>query len=351
MQDIDDKAYRSYVLSRVLQGAHEIGDRDTEREATAMLYDCQDLDRPFGRGLVGDNIKGSLNALEALWPTLSAEDIGKVGAMVDALARAHSRENTVGILVAIPEEFAAIRGVFKADGAREESGGDATRATFSQPGYWAVVRLGKSHIDSEDATRKLLSDDNAKWLFMVGVAGSLGTKGDPDSHSEVACPQIGDVVLATSLAPHNIREKARAFAVESAPVPFRGGEWTTIPTSPSLFSSASKAAAGKSNESSAFAVHEGMIITGHLTDSPESKAAILKKWPGALAIEEEGYIFALLCLHDERPYMVVRGIMDFAGGHKKDEARGGSEETRKKTAAKNAAEVAVAAIKILSNRW
>ena len=95
-------------------------------------------------------------------------------------------------------------------------------------------------------------------------------------------------------------------------------------------------------------VHEGVIVTGHLTDSPSGKADLLAELPGGLAIEEEGYIFALLCLNEERPYMVIRGISDFAGGDKKKE---GNEDARQKQAAEHAAKVAVAAIKILSRRW
>ena len=89
-------------------------------------------------------------------------------------------------------------------------------------------------------------------------------------------------------------------------------------------------------------------MTGHLTDSPSGKADLLAELPGGLAIEEEGYIFALLCLNEERPYMVIRGISDFAGGDKKKE---GNEDARQKQAAEHAAKVAVAAIKILSRRW
>jgi len=89
-----------------------------------------------------------------------------------------------------------------------------------------------------------------------------------------------------------------------------------------------------------------VIVTSHLTDSSERKADILSKWPGRTGGRGGRLIFALLCLHDERNRtLLIRGIMDFAGGDKKGEDRRGGEEARKKTAAENAARLAVAAIK------
>jgi hypothetical protein len=117
IKQIDDKAYRVYALSRVVQGAIRTKDQDTLRNAITSLYEYQDLMRPLGQGLMGDNIKGSLNVLEALWPSLKTPDKQKIGTMVDALAAAHSRANTIGIVVAIDHEFAAIRKAFEDKGA------------------------------------------------------------------------------------------------------------------------------------------------------------------------------------------------------------------------------------------
>lgn len=343
-------AFRVYALARVVQGAHGVGDNKTMFKAVNRLYECQNLSRPLGQGLLGDEVKGSLNVLEAIWPTLQPSEKKRIGSMVEALTDAHSRANTVGVLVAIEPEFHAVQKAFADDGATVDSASDVTKLTFSHPEYRAVVRLGKAHVDTSDATRKLLVEDQAQWLFMLGIAGSLGTPrgAGPDSRATHVGPDLGDVVLAACLAPHNIRAKVREVS-ENAPVPFRGLNWTVIPTNPALFASALKAASKvfPKDGPDKVKVYEGTIVTGHLTDSPQGKADLLSELPGGLAIEEEGYIFALLCLNEERPYMVVRGISDFAGGDKKKE----DEEERKTVAAERAAQVTVEAIKILSRRW
>lgn len=349
---IVDTAYRVYALSRVIQGARNVSDNKTIAKATKLLYDCQNLDRPLGQGLLGDRVKGSLNVLEALWPTLQSQEKTKIWRMVDALVDVYSRANTVGVLVAIERELLAMRKAFVDDGATINGVNDPTKFTASHPEYRAVVRCGKSGMAASDTTRDLLSEDQAKWLFMVGIAGSLGTpSASAENQPTSGGPNLGDVVLATSLAPYKIREKIREVS-ENAPVPFRGENWTIIPTNPSLFACAHKAAHDVFPNSTT-KVHEGVIVTGTgIKDALKEKAEILSIWPGGLAVEEEGYFFALLCLNGERPYMVIRGISDFAGGDKKKQQDpGGNEKSLQKDAAEHAAKVAVAAIKILSNRW
>lgn len=70
-----EKTERVYALARVLQGALALKNvngsdqaaQDLYDKAIDLLYQCQNLGRPLGQGLMGDTVKGSLNVLEAIW--------------------------------------------------------------------------------------------------------------------------------------------------------------------------------------------------------------------------------------------------------------------------------------------
>jgi nucleoside phosphorylase len=372
IRGIVDPAVRVYNLARIIQGATEAKDNKTKDAAIKLLYEDQDINIRFGQGLVGYRVKGSLNALEAIWPVLQEQEKARLGTMIDALDEAHSKANMVGVLVAIESEFIAAKQAFLDDGAKIEDE-DKTKFVMHNSGYRAIVRLGKSNVATSDTTHKLINEDKAQWLLMVGIAGSLGESNKKNQNSQSSRqaespdlgPDLGGVVLATSLAPYKIRDKVRAIEKcpepthsgvqeesKNAPVPFRSVEWTVIPTHPGLFANALKAARELFPRGGKVTVHEGIIVTGTgIMDAPLGKAELLKVLPGGLAVEEEGYVFALLCLNEGRPYMVIRGISDLAGGDKKKTGVDDNEEARKKTAAENAAKVAVATIRKLSSQW
>jgi nucleoside phosphorylase len=100
-------------------------------------------------------------------------------------------------------------------------------------------------------------------------------------------------------------------------------------------------------------LHEGLVVTGTgIKDSLEEKHAILDQWPGALAIEEEGYIVGLLGLLRGIPAIVVRGISDLAGGDKQDQKnREAQEDEDQRRAAKVASALAVKIVESLSKKW
>src|SRR5262249_12944959 len=161
---------RAYALARVVQGAQKIENETIKRKAIAELYQCQTLSRPVGQGLIADNVKGSLNVLEALWPALDNEHRKQLRSMLDALLRCYSRANTIGIVVAIENEAKSMEQAFVSENATLKPGDNAT--VLEHADYYVVVRRGKSLAESLIAAKDLIEKDRAKRLIMLGVAGS-----------------------------------------------------------------------------------------------------------------------------------------------------------------------------------
>ena len=348
--DNTSKAERIYALARVLQGAAKVADDRTVAAVIEELYGCEDQGRPLGQGLMGDNIKGSLNVLEALWPMLEPGQKRRIRTMVDTLMQAHLIANTVGIVVAIGNEMDAAKQVFKADNAQivlEELG----TTVFKHEDYHVVVCGDKAIMGAHEATKKLIGEYGVKRLIMFGIAGSLAEfekeQGKPP-RLKGRGPDIFDVVIATSLAPFLIYHKIRE-TIENAGVPFRGKVWRAIPTDPVLFGLAHEAAEKLSGRK----FYEGLIVTGTaVVDLGAAKADVLKEFPGGLAAETEGYTVGLLCLQSGVAYLVIRGISDPADGSKREQAKDEVREKKEQMqAAVNAGEVAAGVVKLLSRRW
>lgn len=343
------KADRVYALARVLQGAAKAADNRTVTAAIDELYKYEDLGRPLGQGLMGDKVKGSLNVLEALWPTLQPGQKTRIRVMVDTLMRAHLEANTVGIVVAIGNEMEAAKKVFTAAGARvslEELG----TTVLEHEDYHVVVCADKAIMGAQEATKKLIDKHKVQWLIMFGIAGSLAefveAPGTPPKLVGRG-PDIGEVVIATSLAPYGIYQKIREN-IEIAKVPFRGNAWWIIPTDPVLFGLAHEVA-----ESFGTGFCEGLIVTGtSVVDLVTAKAEVLKEFPGGLAAETEGYTVGLICLLSGVRYLVIRGISDPADGSKRDQARDKKREKKEQMqAAVAAGKVVAGVVKLLSGRW
>lgn len=335
IQELPEKCDQVYALARVIQGVHEIGDEETKSAALKMIYDCQELGRPFGTGLLADSVKGSLNVLEAIWPMLKMADFDDVNAMLDELLVLYKSVNTVGVVVAVPKEVEACKKAFEAVGAQVKIRDQSL--IVHHKNYEAVIVHDKSTLGAAKATNDLIDKHNARWILNIGIAGSLGK------------PTKGDVVIATSTAAFGIREKVRQ-EVESVRVPFQGIEWDILPTDPQLFSVAHrlrKDFVGKHK------VHEGLIITGNgIKDSLKEKDRILAEWPGGVAVEEEGFVVGLLSTVRGVRYIVIRGISDLAAGDKiTQQSEDGTEEFDQQKAAEIAATLGVGIIEALSQQW
>jgi nucleoside phosphorylase len=340
---------RVYVLARVLQGAYAAEEADTIDVALAQLYKAQNLNRPLGYGLMGDVVKGSLNVLDAIWPSISREDKGEIGGMIDALLARYARNNTVGFVVAIDHEVEALEEALRSQGAKIERKGGATIVRHQK--FRAAICVGKSLNAATTATSALIQKHNAKWIIMSGVAGSLGksTKKTAEG-AQFKGPDKGDIVVATSMAPFRIRDKVRT-EIENARVPFDGDTWMVIPTDPELFRLAHEAANEMKDELRHF--YEGTIVSGTgIKDSAEEKKSILSEFPGGLAVEEEGYAMGIVCLSHHVPYLNIRGISDRAEGDKAKQKQDATiENNEQRSVSKLAARLAVKVAVKLSERW
>jgi nucleoside phosphorylase len=350
LKDTPNKADRVYALARVLEGAFKVRKRNTLSAAMKELYECEDQGRQLGQGLMADNIKGSLNVLEALWPQLKPGQRSRLHAMIDALMRAHLKANTIGVVVAIENEIEAAKEVFRAEGAQVVEQGRGT-TVFEHENYRVVVCGDKAIIGSHEATKKLIDTHKVKWLIMFGIAGSLAEfTGEPGQRPKLVGrgPDLGDVVIATSLAPFRIYPKIRE-AIENARVPFRGHTWSAIPTDPILFGLAHEVAERRYGKG----FHEGLIVTGTgVVDLLEAKAEVLEEFRGGLAVETEGYTVGLICLLSGVPYLVIRGISDPADGSKKLQRLDPVREKKEQfDAAVAAAKVTAGVTKLLAERW
>jgi nucleoside phosphorylase len=343
-----EKKSKVYALARVIQGAVKAKDRPTLNKCVAELKKCQDLRRPLGYGVVGDEVKGSLNVMEALWPVLNAKEKGRIGSMVDALLAARVAANKVGIVLAINNENKALRQALAKANATVTRDGETHHARTSN--FWAVVQPGKSTVGALEAAGVLIEKYQVRWLIMCGVAGSLGKHVTRDGGVQFVGPDKGSVVVAAASAPYRIRDKVRE-QVENAKVPFDGSAWMMMPTDPVLFRFAHMAADEMFGETKAF--YEGLIVTGTgIKDSRREKAKILKEFPGGLAVEEEGYLIGLLCSRHRVAFLNIRGISDRAGGDKKAQSADPKQEAREQgKAASAAARLTVKVIELLSQCW
>jgi nucleoside phosphorylase len=310
--------------------------------------------RPFGQGILGETIKGSVNVLEVLWRSLSPEEVGEATNMLKALRQLRKNANTITIFVAVAREANAIRQAFERCGATVHKEDEQT-LRIEHENYHVMVRQGKALIETVSSVKEALKLDRPKWVLMSGIAGSLGrNKRKWFFWKHWKGPKLGDVVLATSLASFRIRDKVRGGGVENVGVPLRGTTWQTIPADPTLFVHAHIAAEANFPETQPVRVWEGQIVTGTgIKDDAVQKRAILAEFPGGLAAEEESFIVALFCMLDKTPCAIVRGISDLAEGDKfLQKLRGGGvEETAQVAASDNAAKVVVATVEQLSRLW
>src|SRR2546426_11765126 len=106
--------------------------------------------------------------------------------------------NTVGIAVAVPRELDECKQEFLAVGAAVSTNGNVLEVDHEK--YRAVIIRGKAPAGGQEVAKDLINEHKAKWLVMVGIAGSL-------RDAEAGTVRLGDVVIATSIAPYEIRNK------------------------------------------------------------------------------------------------------------------------------------------------
>jgi len=345
------RADQAYALSRVIQGLSQSNQAPEWNTAVGLLMGIENQSRAFGTGLVGENVKGSVNALEAIWPLVSAEQKAQtVSRMVDSLLILQKRQNMVGVLVALDTEEVAVLDAFRNIGAQTEAGQGEGVTLVEHTAFCAVVAKGKALLDSGDVVRRLINDYHISWLIIAGIAGSLGIRSCRfiPYLSRFCGPKKGDVVLATSVAPYEIRTKVRN-ETRSVAVPFRDCDWEEIPVHPLLYTLAYREA--KASEDIAARFHAGLVATrSGILDNRKAKLRLLARWPAGIAVEEEGYVACLVAQLERVPAVVIRGISDLAQGDKRKQDKA-SREKEQKEAAQIAAGLAVRTIAALSKEW
>lgn len=332
---------RAYALARVIQGASAVREETAFQKALSMLYECQTKTCPLGTGIVGYNVKASLNTLEALWPTLAEGDHVQINSMLDALLAARRRVKRIGILVALDRERDVCKDAFQKDGAKVHPKDDDV-LEVEHADYLVVIIKGKALLAATEATAKLIEKHRVTRAITVGIAGSLGQAVED---GKFRGPGKGDVVIATSTAAYRVRETVRD-EVKSEPVPFDQVTWTVLPTDTKLFRLGHRVR----KQQLPFEVHEGLILTGNgVKDNPAEKSRIRQEWPGGLAVAEEGFAAALECALHDVPYIEIRGISDMAEGDKKHQKAVPEQEERdQRRAAENAARIAVQLVRNLA---
>lgn len=196
---------RAYALARVIQGAFAVRDDTTSQKAVSMLYKCQTKTCPLGTGIVGYNVKASLNTLEALWPKFAEGDHVEINSMLDALLAARRRVKRIGILVALDRERDACKDSFEKDGAAVRPKDDDV-LEVEHMDYLVVIIKGKALLAATEATASLIKKHRVTRTITVGIAGSLGQAVED---GRFRGPVKGAVVIATATAAYRVREKVR----------------------------------------------------------------------------------------------------------------------------------------------
>jgi len=148
--------------------------------------------------------------------------------------------------------------------------------TVNHADFHAVIFQAKSGADTARALEAMAKDHGVKCIIMSGIAGSLGTSKTVGGTTTFEGPDLGDVVVATSLAPFDLRNKVRE-TVKNVSVPFKQRTWDTLPTDPQLFRLAHEVA--QDNSSDFQAVYEGLTVTG--TGIKDNLAERRGSWPNA----------------------------------------------------------------------
>jgi nucleoside phosphorylase len=333
---------RALVLARILQGAYAVKDRRTIATALEELYSCQTPTHPLGQGLLGGSVEASLDVLEVLWPQLDAGEKGGIGAMLDALLFLHSQANTIGFVVTTPDEVDDLIAAMGASARLEQR--NATRALVRHPSFHATICQGQSLAEVASATTKVIKEQGAQWVIMPGTAEALGpTVPHEKDGVHFIGAGAGDLLIATSLAPFGIRDQVHEVLGVADP-PFPGSGWMIMPTDPDLCRLAHNAAESLGEDFRVF--FEGMIVThdAHMSDADEED--IIAAFPGALAVEDTGYMTGLTCLSHGIPCLNIRGLVRTTG-----EAPPHVEADTRRKAAHAAFSLAVKVAELLGRRW
>ncbi len=220
---------------------------------------------------------------------------------------------TIGVICAIPQEWAYLRSVLSGDD--PERIGHTTFDIGELDAYRVVLAAAGMGKVNTGLVATLLADRfRCHTIVFTGVAGGL----DPQM-------QIGDIVVADRVVQHDfgVIEDERLAPYQPGHVPFinptarfgylvepelidrvkRRLEGFTLPPLP--------AAAGGTGAPAR--ISYGTVLTGDQYVHCESTRTRLHNEFGGLAIEMEGGALAQVCEAFDIPWLVIRAVSDLAG--------------------------------------
>lgn len=196
----------------------------------------------------------------------------------------------IAIVVPMAEEAEFYRHYFSSE--KKEMFGSTEFEHFSVQGndlYLGLTGIGK--VQAAMNLSSLLACEKIDLVILTGSAGSL----QKDIHRK-------DLVLPNAFAYHDAHNTSAGNYVEGQ-----------IPQEPARFllDSPEREDFKHYLERKGVAYKEGLVVTGDsFISSQAQKAAILKNFPDALAVEMEGAAFAQVAYHFGTPLIALRAISD-----------------------------------------
>ncbi|MBH5330260.1 5'-methylthioadenosine/adenosylhomocysteine nucleosidase [Eikenella sp. S3360] len=229
---------------------------------------------------------------------------------------------TVALIGAMPPEIALLKDSLS--NLRSEQVADFEIHCGEYAGKNVVLALsGIGKVNAALTTALVLRQYRPDCVINTGSAGGLG-----------GGLKVGDVVIGTQTAHHDVDVTAFGYAVGH------------VPRMPARFESDPALCAAAEQAASAFehaAVHRGLIVSGdQFVHSSESVAEVRRHFSDVQAVEMEAAAIAQSCHRFGVPFVVIRAISDLA-----DEKADSSFETFLKTASVHSAKMVLRLIEAL----
>ena len=195
----------------------------------------------------------------------------------------------IGVLCAMAEELATLKAALQQSQTRDVHGMTFYEGQLGKADV-VLVESGIGKVQAGLTTALLIAVFNAEVVINSGSAGGIGDG-----------LRVGDVVLSTQTAYHDVDARAFDYAYGQLP-----GQPTRFDADPDWLAKLSDAAT-----TTGLTVREGLIVTGdQFIASKAAVSAILDHFPDALSSEMEGAAVGQVAHQFGVPYVVVRAMSD-----------------------------------------
>ncbi len=195
-----------------------------------------------------------------------------------------------GIICAMPEELATLTEALADSQTKEIAGKTYYFGTLSNQPV-VLVESGIGKVEAAITAEHLIADCGATVLINSGSAGGIGQG-----------LKVGDVVIATQTAYHDVDVTAFGYEYGQLPAP----QPARYPADADLVADLTKA-----GEATGLTIHQGLIVTGdQFVASQAQLDQILTHFPESLSAEMEGAAVAQVANDHHVPYAVVRAMSD-----------------------------------------